>query len=523
MNSSAIFINNLTVVYNNQPVLWQLTIAIQPGVCLAIVGPNGAGKTTLMKTLLGLIEPVAGIVTFFGKPFKEIIGKIAYIPQRSTVDWDFPLTVLDVVLMGRYRHIGWFKRPSADDYQRAHKAIAQVNLSAFTNIPINQLSGGQQQRVFLARALVQDADIYLLDEPFAAVDIATEKNIISILLELRSQGKTVVVIHHDLQTVADYFDWVLLLNVEKIAYGPVHQVFKPEYICIAYGADRNLFSYKKKMFFDTTLIIILLGMSLIGATAGALGVFVLLRGQSLMGDALSHAALPGVSLMFLFSQNKNPLVLLVGGLMSSVIGIVLVRLITTRTHLKLDTALGLVLSVFFGLGLMLLTIIQKLPIANQAVLSTFLFGNASVMLHGDLLVLLIIAITVAIAFFVCWKELKLMTFDAAYAHANGYSLILADVILTGLLICLIALSLQSVGVILMSSLLIAPATAARQWVNRLEGMLVLSVFFGAIAGVIGSGASSVINHLPTGPAIVVVASIMVVFSILKTGVLVKIT
>lgn len=241
----AIFINNLTVAYNQQPVLWQLSAAVQPGTLLAIVGPNGAGKTTLMKTLLGLTQPLAGTITFFGKTLNEMRGKIAYIPQRSSVDWDFPLTVLDVVLMGRYRHIGWFKRPGNADYVRAHAAIAQVNLSAFTNTPINELSGGQQQRVFLARALVQDADIYLLDEPFAAVDMATEKTIISILMQLRDQGKTIVVVHHDLQTVADYFDWVLLLNVEQVAYGPVNQVLKPEFICAAYG-DRNLFSQREK-------------------------------------------------------------------------------------------------------------------------------------------------------------------------------------------------------------------------------------------------------------------------------------
>lgn len=267
---------------------------------------------------------------------------------------------------------------------------------------------------------------------------------------------------------------------------------------------------------DVTLISVLFGMSLIGATVGALGVFVLLRGQSLMGDTLSHAALPGVATMFLLTQNKNPFVLLIGGFISSVIGIALVRLISTRTHLKLDTALGLVLSVFFGLGLMLLTIIQKLPIANQSVLSTFLFGNAAVMLYSDLIAIVLIAVVTVITFLCFWKELKIITFDTAYAYANGYSLVFADIIVSGLLSCIIALSLQSVGVILMSSLLIAPATAARQWVTRLESMLILSVVLGAFAGFCGALASSMINHLPTGPAIVVVASIVVVISIART-------
>lgn len=245
MNSiPAISINNITVAYNNQPVLWQLNVTVTSGILLAVVGPNGAGKTTLMKTLLGFMKPIAGTISFFGKSLEQMRGSIAYIPQRSSVDWDFPLTVLDVVLMGRYYHIGWFRRPSSRDYMRAHEAIAQVNLSAFTHSPISQLSGGQQQRVFLARALVQEADIFLLDEPFAAVDMATEKNIISILTQLRTQGKTIVVVHHDLQTVADYFDWALLLNVERIAYGPVNQVLKPEFICAAYESSSRSMEHK---------------------------------------------------------------------------------------------------------------------------------------------------------------------------------------------------------------------------------------------------------------------------------------
>ena len=272
------------------------------------------------------------------------------------------------------------------------------------------------------------------------------------------------------------------------------------------------------MLFDATLITILVGMAFLGATAAALGVFVLLRGQSLMGDTLSHAALPGVAGMFLLTQSKNPLLLLVGGVVSSVIGTLLVWVITSRTHLKQDAALGLVLSVFFGLGLMLLTIIQKLPIANQAILSTYLFGNASTMLYQDLWAIIGIGIVVAVTLFLCWKELTLLTFDPAYAQANGYSRVFADVVLTGLLICLIALSLQTVGVLLMSSLLIAPATAARQWVVRLESMLFVAIFFGAFAAVCGSIVSSMVNHLPTGPAIVVTASVLVIISIAQTTV-----
>lgn len=275
------------------------------------------------------------------------------------------------------------------------------------------------------------------------------------------------------------------------------------------------------MVFDPILGTVLLGMTLLGATAGALGVFVLLRGQSLMGDTLSHAALPGVAIMFLLTHSKNPLYLVIGGVASSVIGSCLVQLMTTRTHLKQDAALGLVLSVFFGLGLVLLTLIQKLPIAHQGVLSTFLFGNASTMLYPDLIAIAIIALTVTIVFFMCWKEFKIITFDSAYAQVSGFSWLIMDVVLMGILISMIALSLQTVGVILMSSLLIAPATAARQWVIRIESMLLLAVFFGAIAGLSGAVASALINQLPTGPAIVVVASVLVIISLVYNWVLSK--
>ena len=235
-NSNAIItVNDLTVAYKEKPVLWDIDIAIPKGVLLSVVGPNGAGKTTLIKAMLGLIKPAAGTVEFFGKPYKKIRKKIAYIPQRNSVDWDFPTTVIDVVLMGRYGHLGWFSRPGVTDVQLAKKALEEVGMEDFFDRQINQLSGGQQQRVFLARALVQDAELYFMDEPFVGVDIATEKAIVNLLKVLRSKGKTVIVVHHDLQTLKEYFDWVLLLNVRKIACGPVKDVLTPKNLQLTYG------------------------------------------------------------------------------------------------------------------------------------------------------------------------------------------------------------------------------------------------------------------------------------------------
>lgn len=235
-NNLAIQVTDLTVAYKDQPVLWDIDLDVPQGILMAIVGPNGAGKTTLIKTILGIIKPAAGNVLIYGKPYEEQRRLVGYVPQRGSVDWDFPTTVTDVVMMGRYGALGWIKRPGKAEREMACEAINKVGMLDYADRQISQLSGGQQQRVFLARALVQDAQIYFMDEPFQGVDATTERSIISLLQEMRQQGKTVVVVHHDLQTVPEYFDWVTLLNVHKIASGPIAQEFIPENIRKAYGS-----------------------------------------------------------------------------------------------------------------------------------------------------------------------------------------------------------------------------------------------------------------------------------------------
>ena len=231
----AIEVSDLTVAYNEKPVLWDIDLAVPPGVLMAIVGPNGAGKTTTIKAILGLVPTAAGQVRVYGVPYAEARRRVAYVPQRGSVDWDFPTTVVDVVMMGLYGSLGWFRRPRKADRQRALDALDSVGMVDYARRQIRQLSGGQQQRVFLARALVQAADVYLMDEPFQGVDAMTERTIIEVLKRLREDGKTVVVVHHDLQTVPDYFDWVTLLNVRRIASGPVSEVFTEENLRLAYG------------------------------------------------------------------------------------------------------------------------------------------------------------------------------------------------------------------------------------------------------------------------------------------------
>jgi manganese/zinc/iron transport system ATP- binding protein len=228
-------IENLTVAYHRKPVLKEISFTVPEGKLIGIIGPNGAGKSTLIKAALELIPKASGSVSIYGKPYRSQRKLIGYVPQRGSVDWDFPTNALDVVLMGRYGHIGWIKRPSKKDIGFAYECLDKVGMRDYATRQISQLSGGQQQRVFLARALAQDASIYFMDEPFVGVDAATEKAIITILNELKAQGKTVLVVHHDLQTVKEYFDWVLLINLRKIAIGPTDEVFTMENLQRTYG------------------------------------------------------------------------------------------------------------------------------------------------------------------------------------------------------------------------------------------------------------------------------------------------
>ena len=233
----AVHAEDLTVSYHSKPVLWDIDFDVPPGVMAAIVGPNGAGKSTLIKSILGLVKPTAGHVTIHGRPYKAQRRRVGYVPQRSSVDWDFPTNALDVVTMGLYGQLGWLRRPGRKERAEAMHALGLVGMQDYADRQISQLSGGQQQRVFLARALVQKADVYFLDEPMAGVDATTERAIVDILRKLRDDGKTVIVVHHDLQTVRTYFDWLLILNVRVIAQGPVRDVYTSENLRKAYGGQ----------------------------------------------------------------------------------------------------------------------------------------------------------------------------------------------------------------------------------------------------------------------------------------------
>lgn len=228
MDKVIIRVEDLTIAYHDKPVLWDNDVEIMENSITAIIGPNGAGKSTLIKGILGLKKSLSGKVEIMDKNFKEVQKEIAYIPQTSSVNWDFPTTVLDVVLMGRYVHLGWIKRPSKSDIDIALNALITIGMEEFKDRQISELSGGQRQRVFIARAIAQDAKIYFMDEPLAGVDKKTEKVIIDFLKESQKKGKTSIVVHHDLNTLEEYFDHVVILNKKVIAQGRVEDVFTPE-------------------------------------------------------------------------------------------------------------------------------------------------------------------------------------------------------------------------------------------------------------------------------------------------------
>lgn len=239
-NPAPLVVRDLNVAYHTKVVVWDADFDAPAGQLVAIVGPNGAGKSTLLKAALGLIPVASGSVRFFGLPYREARHRVAYVPQRESVDWDFPVSAIDVVAMGLYRRLGWCLPVRRKHLELARAALAKVGLADYAPRQISQLSGGQQQRVFLARALAQDADLYLMDEPFASVDAATERAIVEVLRELRSRGRTVVCVHHDLPTVPEYFDHVALLNMRVVAQGPVGRTFTAENLRKTYGARLTL-------------------------------------------------------------------------------------------------------------------------------------------------------------------------------------------------------------------------------------------------------------------------------------------
>jgi manganese/zinc/iron transport system ATP- binding protein len=242
MNSPALELHDLTVSYAKKPVLYGVDVQVPQGALVGIIGPNGAGKSTMIRAIMGLTPASSGWVQIFGETFEKSRHRVGYVPQREQVDWDFPVNVMDVVLMGRYGRRGWLRRVTKEDKKIAEESLDKVGMLPFRNRQIANLSGGQQQRVFLARALAQQSDLYLMDEPFAGVDATTERAIVTLLQDLQSQGKTILVVHHDLTTAKEYFDHLLLLNMRLVAFGKTQDIFTVEQLQKTYGGRLTILS-----------------------------------------------------------------------------------------------------------------------------------------------------------------------------------------------------------------------------------------------------------------------------------------
>ena len=242
MNSPALELHDLTVSYAKKPVLYGVDVQVPQGALVGIIGPNGAGKSTMIRAIMGLLPLSSGWVQIFGESFEKARHRVGYVPQREQVDWDFPVNVMDVVMMGRYGRLGWLKRPTREDRRIAEESLEKVGMLPFRNRQIANLSGGQQQRVFLARALAQQSDLYLMDEPFAGVDATTERAIISLLRDLKEQGKTILVVHHDLTTAKEYFDHLMLLNMRLVAFGKTEDIFTVDLLQKTYGGRLTILS-----------------------------------------------------------------------------------------------------------------------------------------------------------------------------------------------------------------------------------------------------------------------------------------
>ncbi len=240
VTSPVIEVHDLTVSYDQSPVLWNVDLSLPSGKLIGILGPNGAGKSTLIKAIMGLVKPTSGYVKIFDKTLQDVRSRISYVPQRESVDWNFPASVLDVVMMGTYGKLGLFKRPGKKEKEIALGCLDQVGMMSFVNRQISELSGGQQQRVFIARALAQEADLYLMDEPFAGVDMATETAIFQLLKDMTAKGKTIIVVHHDIHSAMNYFDWIIMLNLHLVGSGPTDLVMTEELLRKTYGGKLNL-------------------------------------------------------------------------------------------------------------------------------------------------------------------------------------------------------------------------------------------------------------------------------------------
>ncbi len=513
---------DVTVHYDDIVALDRLSMEVPHGTCLAVVGPNGAGKSTLFKALVGLLPLTRGQIFIHGLPLGHHQDCVAFVPQREDVDWKFPVTVKDVVMMGRYMHTGWLRKPKVKDEEAVHKALKQLDIDNLANRSILELSGGQQQRVFLARAIAQEPHILLLDEPFTGVDAPTQEATMRLLEDLHQQNVTVMVSTHDLNMASQRFEKVLLLNRRLIAYGAPDQVFSPALIKSAFGervmmldgamvvdecCPLKIFSLDIPMidwlitpfqyaFMQRAFVAALI----VGVLCAIIGCYVVLKSMAFLGDALAHAVLPGIAIAYLLGGN-----IILGALVAAIIVAVGIGLLTRQGTIREDTAIGILFSAALSLGIVLISSIRTYAVD----LSHILFGNVLGVSTEDLLVTIIAASVIFIAVMLFYRRFLVVLFDPILAVTLRLRVNLIRNLLLILLAVTIVISLQTVGVGLVASMLVTPPAAAYLVTRRLPAMMAMAALFGGISSLVGLYASFYFN-VASGAAIVFTATILFV-------------
>ncbi len=463
-------VQHISVRYNGQFALEDITFHLHEGERVAVVGPNGAGKSTLFKVISGVLPPTSGEANIFGsRPRGHVC--IAYVPQRSQVDWNFPVSVADVVMMGRSAKLGPLNWPHKKDWEHVNRALEIVELSNLADRQISQLSGGQQQRMFIARALAQEAELMLMDEPLTGLDTPSQEGLLNLLDTLRNQKVTVMVATHDLDQAARHFDRILLLNHRIVAFGNPNEVLQTE----------NL-------------------LSAVGIVCAVVGTYVVLRGMAFFGDALAHTILPGIALGYLVNGGaRDPLFWWALG--TAIVAALGIGVISKNAEIKEDTAIGIIFAGMFALGIALISTVRSYAVD----LSHFLFGDVLSVSVQSLWLILLFGGLVLIVIFAFYKEFLTLSFDPILATTLRLPVGVLNNLLLVLIAITVAVSLQTVGVALMVAMLVTPAASAYLLTHRLSTMMLLASVFASLSGIIGLYLSYYLS-IASGAAIVLTAT-----------------
>eukprot|EP01133_Synstelium_polycarpum_P023506 gene23506-28173_t len=463
--NEAIRVENVSVHYGEVHALDHVDLTLNSGSVCGLIGMNGSGKSTLFKVIMGMIKPDNGSVRIagLGAATARKSGRVGYVPQSEDVDWTFPISVRDVVMMGRYGHLGFLRRPRRADREAVAEALERVELTEFADRQIGQLSGGQKKRAFVARGIAQDASILLLDEPFAGVDKRSEATISMLLRELASDGRSILVSTHDLHAVPKLCDEAVLLMRKVLVHSDPDTVLQPENLALAFGLDYGF-------------MVRALAVAVVAAIVCAvLSCWLVLIGWSLMGDAVSHAVLPGVVLAYVVGAPFA-----IGALIFGLIAVALIGLIRNTSRVKEDAAIGIVFTTLFAFGLVLISVTP-----SQTDLNHIIFGNLLGVSSSDLLQVAILGALALSILLIKRRDLTLFAFDPIHANAIGLSPKRLGALLLGVLALTSVVALQAVGVVLVVAMLIIPGATAYLLTDKFSRMLVIAPVVSAVCAIAG--------------------------------------